>query len=326
LKAANELTEEGLDPASAIFERELDLRYTGQGYELRVPLRGLWSNALDGKTLAAARERFDGVHARIHGHAAKEKGVEVVSYRLRVRVNVPKYTPHTRPPAHCRLRLPLQARARAILPRSRRGQSGSSGALMILWKDDGRSGQPSMQYEILGSAYGGGKGNDGASALATHLSNLHITPIEILESEFPCRIFAFDLVTDSGAGEFRGGLAFRRFYELLQDATVVRRYDRAKFPPNGIGGGKPGSRSRFVIYLGMDEEQETPASGRYELHAGERFFLQSAGGGALAIRKNATARHSGATFLKAMFHPLLPNATMAARIDADGSHHDWGCA
>ena len=39
-----------------------------------------------------------------------------------------------------------------------------------------------MQYEILGSAYGGGHGNDGASALATHSDNLHITPIEILES------------------------------------------------------------------------------------------------------------------------------------------------
>ena len=158
--------------------------------------------------------------------------------------------------------------------------AGSSGALLISWKDGGRPGQSSMQYEILGSAYGGGRGNDGASALATHLSNLHITPIEILESEFPCRIFAFDLVTDSGgAGEFRGGLVFRRSYELLQDATVVRRYDRAKFPPNGIAGGKPGSRSRFVIHLGTDKEQETPASGRYDLQAGERFFLQSAGGG-----------------------------------------------
>jgi N-methylhydantoinase B len=158
--------------------------------------------------------------------------------------------------------------------------AGSSGALLISWKDGGRPGQPSMQYEILGSAYGGGKGNDGASALATHLSNLHITPIEILESEFPCRIFAFDLVTDSGgAGEFRGGLAFRRSYELLQDATVVRRYDRAKFPANGLSGGKPGSRSRFVIHPGADKEQETPASGRYDLQAGERFFLQSAGGG-----------------------------------------------
>ncbi len=119
-----------------------------------------------------------------------------------------------------------------------------------------------------------------ASAVATHTSNLHITPIEILETEFPCRIVEFDLVKDScGAGEFRGGLAFRRIYELLQDATVVRRYDRARFPPNGVAGGKPGSRSRFVIHLGAGNEQETPASGRYELRAGERFLLQSAGGG-----------------------------------------------
>jgi N-methylhydantoinase B len=158
--------------------------------------------------------------------------------------------------------------------------AGSSGALLISWKGGGRPGQPSMQYEILGSAYGGGKGNDGASALATHLSNLHITPIEILESEFPCRITSFELVPDSGgAGEFRGGLSFRRSYELLQDATVVRRYDRAIFPPGGVNGGKPGSRSRFVIHLGGADEQETPASGRYELRAGERFLLQSAGGG-----------------------------------------------
>ena len=36
------------------------------------------------QALAAARERFDEVHEKIHGHAAKEKGVEVVSYRLRI--------------------------------------------------------------------------------------------------------------------------------------------------------------------------------------------------------------------------------------------------
>jgi len=96
-KAASELAEEGLDPSAASFERDLDMRYAGQGYELRVSLSGLWHNALDGNALKAARERFDEVHAKIHGHAAKEKGVEVVSYRLRVRVAVPKYQPHTLP-------------------------------------------------------------------------------------------------------------------------------------------------------------------------------------------------------------------------------------
>jgi N-methylhydantoinase A len=92
-KAASELAEEGLDPSAAAFERELDMRYAGQGYELRVPLGGLWHEALDGNTLKAVRLRFDDVHAKIHGHAAKEKAVEVVSYRLRVRVAVPKFQP-----------------------------------------------------------------------------------------------------------------------------------------------------------------------------------------------------------------------------------------
>jgi N-methylhydantoinase B len=165
-------------------------------------------------------------------------------------------------------------------PERAAANGGSSGAMLISWKDGGRPGQPSLQYEILGSAYGGGSGNDGASAVATHTSNLHITPIEILETEFPCRIVEFSMVEDSGgAGEFRGGLAFRRIYELMQDASVVRRYDKAKFPPKGIAGGKPGSRSRFVIHLSAKDERETPASGRYELRAGERFLLQSAGGG-----------------------------------------------
>jgi N-methylhydantoinase A len=93
-KAAGELAAEGLEPGAAVFEREFDMRYAGQGYELRVSLSGLGQGALDGNTLTGARARFDAVHERIHGHAAKEKGVEIVSYRLRVRVSVPKFSPH----------------------------------------------------------------------------------------------------------------------------------------------------------------------------------------------------------------------------------------
>jgi N-methylhydantoinase B len=157
--------------------------------------------------------------------------------------------------------------------------AGSSSALSIAWRQ-GRPGQSTMQYEIIGSAYGGGMGHDGTSATATHLSNLHITPIEILEAEFPCRITRFDLVPDSGgAGRWRGGLSMRREYELLADATVVRRFDKARFPPQGLAGGKPGRRSRFVVRLGTADELEAPASGRYEMRAGERFLVQSAGGG-----------------------------------------------
>ena len=157
--------------------------------------------------------------------------------------------------------------------------AGSSSALTIAWANN-RAGHSTMQYEIMGSAYGGGMGYDGASATATHLSNLHITPIEILESEFPCRITRFELVADSGgAGRWRGGLSLLREYELLENATVIRRYDKSRFPPAGMAGGHAGCGARFVIRLGTAQEHATPSSGRYEMQAGERFLLQSAGGG-----------------------------------------------
>jgi len=158
--------------------------------------------------------------------------------------------------------------------------SGSSGSLLINWHQGGRPGHNTLQYEIFASAYGGGQGHDGTSMVATHLSNLHITPVEILESEYPCRIVEFAPMPDSGGpGEFRGGLAFRRRYEMLQDATVVRRYDRAKFPSSGVAGGKDGRPSRFVVVAKDGSEKDMPSSGRFELKAGEGFYLVKAGGG-----------------------------------------------
>ena len=68
-------------------------------------------------------------------------------------------------------------------PARANAHAGSSSALLISWAK-GRPGQSTMQYEIVGAAYGGGQGHDGCSCTAMHLSNLHVTPIEILESEF----------------------------------------------------------------------------------------------------------------------------------------------
>ena len=90
-KARQDILAEGLDPERARFSRELDLRYTGQGYELRTPLDGLFADRVSAATLEAVRARFDARHAQIHGHAAADRPVEVVSYRVRLRVDVPKF-------------------------------------------------------------------------------------------------------------------------------------------------------------------------------------------------------------------------------------------
>ncbi len=89
-----ELLSEGLNTEGARFERELDVRYTGQGYELRVSLSGLGADGgLTDSDMKSARVRFDEKHAQIHGHAADDRPVEIVSYRVRLRVAVPKYEP-----------------------------------------------------------------------------------------------------------------------------------------------------------------------------------------------------------------------------------------
>ncbi len=92
-RALAELIAEGMRPEDAQYLRELDLRYTGQGYELRTPLDGLYDKALNAQSLTNARIRFDDRHRQIHGHAAADRPVEVVSYRVRLRVEAPKYQP-----------------------------------------------------------------------------------------------------------------------------------------------------------------------------------------------------------------------------------------
>ena len=60
---------------------------------------------------------------------------------------------------------------------------------------------------------------------------------------------------------------------------MIRRFNKTRFPPKGVAGGKARTRARFVVRVGTDQEYETPASARVEMAKGERFLLQSAGGG-----------------------------------------------
>ncbi|MDQ6932833.1 MAG: hydantoinase/oxoprolinase family protein [Candidatus Eremiobacteraeota bacterium] len=55
------------------FARECDLRYLGQGFELRVP----WAN-----TLAATVEAFHGKHHDVYGYDSRDDEVEIVNARL----------------------------------------------------------------------------------------------------------------------------------------------------------------------------------------------------------------------------------------------------
>jgi N-methylhydantoinase A len=91
-QARAEIAQEGLNARPAHFLRELDLRYAGQGYELRVALEGI-AAPLDADALRKIVARFHAQHAAVHGHCAEDSDVEIVSYRLRAIVQMPKYAP-----------------------------------------------------------------------------------------------------------------------------------------------------------------------------------------------------------------------------------------
>ncbi len=85
-KAREELAAEGMDPAAARFARELDLRYTGQGYELRTPLDGLFTDRLTADVArggARALRRAPRADPRPRRQGAAGRGGELSRARAR---------------------------------------------------------------------------------------------------------------------------------------------------------------------------------------------------------------------------------------------------
>jgi N-methylhydantoinase A len=76
-------------PENVSFERFGDLRYVGQGYELKVNLP---SGDITAWALAAVWEDFHAAHAREYGHAFRESAIEVVNVRVTGVGAMPKIT------------------------------------------------------------------------------------------------------------------------------------------------------------------------------------------------------------------------------------------
>jgi N-methylhydantoinase A len=94
-----ELRAEGFgDDATVHVTREADVRYQGQGFELRVPVD---AGALEPEEKDHIAARFHELHERLRGHSAEQEPLELVSYRLRIEVEVPQYLPQGASQAAC---------------------------------------------------------------------------------------------------------------------------------------------------------------------------------------------------------------------------------
>ena len=167
-----------------------------------------------------------------------------------------------------------------IMPAKARAD-GCGSRSIILGGRSTKAGQSYVQYEILGGGAGARAVKDGASGTSVNQSNAKIASIEIIESEFPTRVLAFELISDSGGiGKFRGGLGIRREYLNLQDARFSIRSTKHVIAPNGVAGGGKGRTGDIIINVGREGEQRLPTRyADYPLNSGDTFRLDTPGGG-----------------------------------------------
>jgi N-methylhydantoinase A len=87
---ARQLAADGVAAADAAFERSGDLRYVGQGYELRVPFP---DTPLDSAALARIFEAFGELHRVEYGHVFAASPIEIVNIRVSGIGHMPKIAP-----------------------------------------------------------------------------------------------------------------------------------------------------------------------------------------------------------------------------------------
>jgi N-methylhydantoinase B len=123
--------------------------------------------------------------------------------------------------------------------------------------------------------------HDGAGPFRTMAhGDTRIIPIELQESMYPYRIVEFSLREDSaGAGKFRGGLGFRKCYQILGPCDLQAMFDRVKWPPWGVKGGKEAKAGQITVVKKSGEREIIYKSKAYPLDPGDMIIVETGGGG-----------------------------------------------
>ena len=139
--------------------------------------------------------------------------------------------------------------------------------------------QPFLFLEFMYVSWGGGPDRDGMDGCSLPHSNYSNTPVEVIEAEQPLLIETYGFAPDhSGAGRYRGGLAFQRDFRLLaEEANLQLRSDRQKFLPYALHGGRPGTPSLSVMNPGRPDERVLPSKGLFPMKRGDLFHHITAG-------------------------------------------------
>jgi len=173
-----------------------------------------------------------------------------------------------------------RALARAVPDRVIAGSGGTPATMNVFYgkRNDGR---PFHCVIIRGGGMGASSSNDGYYDYIFPANGAN-TPVEIFESDTPLIIESRELLCDSGGpGKRRGGLGRRVVFRIPDDSyaplppvNLGIQSGRFRYPPEGLFGGKPGAKARFLI-----NGQPGNPYGLTRLNPGDVVVMDAGGGG-----------------------------------------------
>ena len=168
-----------------------------------------------------------------------------------------------------------------VLPNRVIAASGGTPAAMNVFYGKRNDGTPWHSVIIRGGGMGAGAANDG-NYVYIFPANGANTPVEIFENDTPLIVEKRELIPDSGGpGRMRGGLGKSEIFRVPDDAyapvgpvNLGIQAGRYIYPPEGLFGGKPGAKARFLI-------NGAPGNpyGLTQLKAGDVVTIDAPGGG-----------------------------------------------
>ena len=135
-------------------------------------------------------------------------------------------------------------------------------------------------YETIGGGMGGRKGQDGVSAIQTHMTNTLNTPVESLEKELPVMIESYSVREGSGGpGKYRGGNGIVREFRFLTEAEVTLITERRVNKPWGVNGGGDGKCGINTLIDSTGRKKRLDAKCTFHVDRDDIVRIETPGGG-----------------------------------------------
>ena len=141
-------------------------------------------------------------------------------------------------------------------------------------------------YETIAGGSGAGPDHDGTTAVQTHMTNSRLTDPEVLETRLPVRLERFAIRRGSGGkGAHRGGDGVIRDVRFLEPMRANMLANRRRVAPKGLAGGSDALPGRNWVERLDGSIEELTATDAAEMQAGDRFVIETPGGGGFGVRE-----------------------------------------